>query len=264
MIVWLNGTLIAEPRLDPSDRGFTLGDGLFETIRIVKGHPRHLGQHLDRLVQGCRVLRMPLPYDADTIGQGIVDLLAALGLTEATLRLTLTRGPAPRGLLPPAQPTPTLLMSAAAAAPPAGPTRLIVATVTRRNEHSPLSRLKSLNYLDNILARQEAADRGADDALLLNGQGRVTDTTIATLFARIDGQVVTPPVAEGVLPGIGRSLVLAAGIGSEREIPLDDLRRAKAIVLVNSLGVRPVIALDGESVVSCEALVAALRTACEG
>jgi len=264
MVVWLNGTLVAEPTLDPSDRGWTLGDGLFETIRIERGHPRHLDLHLDRLFHGCRVLRVPPPYDTETIRQGIADLLVAADLAEATLRLTLSRGPAPRGLLPPARPTPTVLMSLAPALPPPGPARLIVATVTRRNEHSPLSRLKSLNYLDNILARQEAADRGADDALLLNSQGRAADTTIATLFAVIDGKIVTPPVAEGALPGIGRHLALAAGIGSERPVSLDDLRRARAIALVNSLSVRPVIALDGASVAACDALTTALRRGLEG
>jgi len=264
MVVWLNGTLTADPVLDPADRGFTLGDGLFETIRVTQGQPRQLERHLARLAEGCRVLRLPLPYDAAAIRQAIADLLAESGLTEATLRLTLTRGPAPRGLLPPAHPTPTLLIGIAPAPPPPGPARLIVATGTRRNEHSPLSRLKSLNYLDNILARQEAADRDADDAVLLNSQGRVADTTIACLFARIDGAIVTPPLAEGALPGIGRHLVLAAGIGTERPIPADELRRAWAIVLVNSLGARPVIALDGAAIAPCDALTTAVRRALDG
>lgn len=264
MVVWLNGTLVAEPALDPADRGFTLGDGLFETIRVTQGQPRHLDRHLARLTEGCRVLRLPLPYDGAAIGQAITDLLGAADLTEATLRLTLTRGPAPRGVLPPARPTPTLLISIAPAPPPLGPARLIVATVTRRNEHSPLSRLKSLNYLDNILARQEAADRGADDSVLLNSQGRIADTTIACLFAQIGGTIVTPPVTEGALPGIGRSLALAAGVGIERPILPDELRRARAIVLVNSLGVRPVIALDETAIAPCDALTAAVRRGLEG
>lgn len=259
MVMWLNGTLVADPALDPADRGFTLGDGLFETIRIDRGRPCHLGLHLARLAEGCRVLRLPLPYDPAAIGQAVADLLQATGLTEATLRLTLTRGPAPRGLLPPARPAPTLLIGVAPAPPPPGTARLIVATGTRRNEHSPLSRLKSLNYLDNILARQEADDGNADDAVLLNSQGRVADTTIACLFAQIDTTIVTPPVAEGALPGIGRHLVLRAGIGIERPIWPDELRRARAIVLVNSLGVRPVIALDDAAITRCDALTAAAR-----
>jgi branched-chain amino acid aminotransferase len=172
-------------------------------------------------------------------------LLAACGLMEASLRLTVTRGPAPRGVLPPSSPSPTVLMTAVPAGASPGTALIAVASVTRRNEHSPLSRIKSLNYLDSILARREAADHGADDAVLLNTQGRVAETTTANLFAVIDGVVVTPPVAEGALPGIARRLVLEALEVIERPLLLQELYRAEEIVLTNSLGVRPVAAVDG-------------------
>jgi branched-chain amino acid aminotransferase len=245
MVAWLNGALVDEARIDPADRGFTLGDGVFETIRVIGGRPRHLARHFERLHDGAGVLGFAVPHDETSLAHALDGLLAACGLTEATLRMTVTRGPAPRGVLPPASPGPTVLVTAAPAGTPVGPARLAVASVTRRNEFSPLSRIKSLNYLDNILARQEAADLGADDAVLLNTKGRVAETTIANLFAVIDGVVVTPPVAEGALPGIARSLVLKALDVVERPLAVQELYRAREIVLTNSLGVRPVASVDG-------------------
>jgi branched-chain amino acid aminotransferase len=140
---------------------------------------------------------------------------------------------------------PSLLVTAGPAAAQAGPARLVLATVTRRNEWSPLARLKSLNYLDNILARQEAAACGADDAVLLNTAGRVAETSIANLFAVLDDALVTPPVADGALPGILRGLVIERLGAVARPLDPEDLTRARAIVLTNSLGARPVASLPG-------------------
>lgn len=260
MLSWLNGALVADPRLDPADRGFTLGDGLFETIRLAGGRPCHLARHLARLAAGCHVLDLPLPYDAATLAAAMAGLARAQDLDAGVLRLTLSRGPGPRGLLPPATLHPTLLLTLAPPAPPPGPARLVIATVTRRNEHSPLARIKSLNYLDNLLARQEAARRGADDALLLNGQGRAADSAIATLLVRLDGRIVTPPVADGALPGIARALALEAGLAEEAPLTPADLARADAAVLANSLGVRAVVSLDDRPLAPCDALVRALAT----
>lgn len=257
---WLNGEWVEAPRLDSSDRGFTLGDGLFETIRLAEGRPRHLPRHLARLVEGSRVLDLPLPAAIFALEAVIVDLARRNDQTDGVVRLTLSRGPAPRGLLPPAEPRPTLLLTLAPPPPPPGPARLVIATVTRRNEFSPLARLKTLNYLDNLLARQEAARRGADDALLLNGQGRAADTTIATLFVRLGGRVLTPPVSEGALPGVARALALEAGLAEEQSLTVADLAQAEAIVLANSLGARPVIALNDRPVFPCDALTCALVT----
>ncbi|MDA8231009.1 MAG: aminotransferase class IV [Magnetospirillum sp.] len=249
MTVWLNGALAgAEARIDPADRGFTLGDGVFETIRVQGGVPRHLGRHLERLRAGTERLGFRVGYDDAALADGMLALLAAEGLTDAALRLTVTRGPAPRGLLPPAHPTPTVLMGAAPLPALPAELRAVIAAVTRRNEHSPLARIKALGYLDNILARQEAAERGADDAILLNTAGRVAETTIANLFVRLGDTVATPPVEEGALPGIARGRVLAALGVAERPLAAADLAAADEIVLTNSLGLRAVVVLDGETV----------------
>jgi Branched-chain amino acid aminotransferase/4-amino-4-deoxychorismate lyase len=97
MTVWLNGALVRDARIDPADRGFTLGDGVFETIRAAGGAPRHLDRHLRRLRAGLDVLGFTLALDDRALAEAMASLLAADGLADASLRLTVTRGPAPRG-----------------------------------------------------------------------------------------------------------------------------------------------------------------------
>ncbi|MDR6774261.1 aminotransferase class IV [Azospirillum sp. BE72] len=247
MTIWLNGQLMpaAEARIDPADRGFTLGDGLFETIRIKDGAPRHLPRHLARLTAGAALLRLPLPYDTATLSEAMAALIGATGLQDGVLRLTLSRGTGARGVLPPPDARPTVMMTVAPAANMTAPVAAVIARSTRRNEHSPLSRLKSLNYLDSILARQEAAERGADEALLLNGAGRLAESSIANLFLSVGGRLLTPPVADGALPGIRRALILERHGAEESPLTPDDLARADEAILTNSLGLRPLLSVDG-------------------
>ncbi|AIB15500.1 2-keto-4-methylthiobutyrate aminotransferase (plasmid) [Azospirillum argentinense] len=246
-VVWLNGRLLSaeEARIDPADRGFTLGDGLFETIRVAGGTACHLDRHLARLADSAALLGLPLPHDAAALAAAEA-LIAAQGCVEGVLRITLTRGTGARGVLPPVDAVPTLLMTLAPAPPPAGPVEAVIARVTRRNEHSPLSRVKSLNYLDSILARQEAATRGAGEALLLNSAGRLAESSVANLFIVRDGRLLTPPVTEGALPGIRRALILERGDASEAPLSVADLLGAGEAFLTNSLGVRPLLRVDGQ------------------
>lgn len=245
MILWLNGALCpaADARIDPGDRGFTLGDGVFETIAVQGGRPRHLPRHLARLRAGLALLDIPEP--PVPIVEAMAAVLSANGLADAVLRLTVSRGRGPRGVLPQGVMTPTVLITAGAWPAASGAARLVIAQGTRRNEFSPLSRIKSLNYLDNILARQEAAARGADDALLLNTLGHVAEATAANLFLRLDGTLVTPPLGDGALPGIARSLLLAHAGAEERRLSPADLARADSGFLSNSLGLRPIAAIEG-------------------
>ena len=247
MLIHLNGALVsaAEARVDPADRGLTLGDGLFETIRARGGRPLRLAAHCARLRAGAEVLDLPVPISDEALGRALEETLKANAVTDGVLRLTLTRGPGPRGLLPPPQPRPTLLITAAAEASSPSPIRAVIATTTRRNEHSPLSRCKCINYLDNILARQEAAKRGAEDALLLNTAGRLAGATTANLFLVIDGVVVTPPVADGALPGVMRAEVVKAAGAEERSLKPEDLASASEAFITNCLGIRAVVSVDG-------------------
>jgi branched-chain amino acid aminotransferase len=250
----LNGKILdaATARIDPSDRGLTLGDGLFETIALRKGKLRRLPAHLARLRLGCAVLGISLNYDDPGLDSLMARVAEANQMADGVLRVTVTRGPGARGLVPAPDAKPTVLVTAAPAPPHPAPARVIVATVTRRNEHSPLSRIKSLNALDNILARNEAVQAGADDALLLNTQGRLAESTVANVFLLVDGGLITPPVEDGAMPGVARADVIRLAKAEERPVTGELLARASEIFLSNALGIRPVIQIgetpvgDGE------------------
>lgn len=246
-IVWLNGALLpaGNARIDPTDRGFTLGDGVFETMRAEAGLPLHASLHFARLRAGAAMLGINVPWSDDELLDAVRHVAHANDLVAAALRVTLTRGPAPRGVLPAPNGAPTLLITAGPlpALPP--PARVIVSALTRRNEHSPLSRIKSLNYLDSILARQEAQTAGADDALLLNGRGDLAEATSSNVFLRLEGKWVTPRIADGALPGVARHLLLHAGFAVEACISADSLGRAEMGFMTNSLARRDIGSLDG-------------------
>jgi len=243
-VIFLNGKLLdpAEARIDPADRGFLLGDGLFETLRAYRGRPFRLAAHLARLRAGAEVLGIPVPMTDAAIADAVSAVLRANGLAEsdASIRVTLTRGAGPRGLLPPPEPTPTLMITAAAyTAPEARPRRAAIASI-RRNDRSPAARLKTLGYLDNVLALREAAARGFEEVILLNTKDRVASGSHGNLFLVIDGALRTPPPEEGLLPGITRALILdlARDLGvPARAIPIEagDLARAEEAFLTNSL-----------------------------
>jgi branched-chain amino acid aminotransferase len=246
-VMWLNGALLdaSVARIDPADRGFTLGDGVFETIRAVGGVPAHVARHFARMRNGAGVLGIAVPFGDDALFDALCSVLRENAMPDAALRLTLTRGPAARGVLPVGDGRPTVLISAGALPGVLAPARVIVAQRTRRNEFSPLSRIKSLNYLDNVLARQEAAEAGADDALLLNTRGDLAEATAANVLLCVDGRWMTPPEEDGALPGISRERVLEAGVALARRISLQDLKQARSIFLINSLGLRHIAVLDG-------------------
>ncbi len=247
---------VGELVLNPLDRGFTLGDGLFETLRVRGDTVLGIERHLFRLRVGAAVLGLsPLPKDKD-LKDAITKTLTANGLTEAAVRLTISRGvPKRRGLLPEPEPNPSMVIHAE---PFTGyPAELYdrgaraVISGIRRNEHSPLARVKSLNYLDNVLARREAEARGVDDALLLNTAGDLACASAANLFLLLHGALVTPSVASGALPGTVRELVtaeLAPPIGLkvvERVVRPEELRAAHEVFLTNALmGIVPLTVVD--------------------
>jgi branched-chain amino acid aminotransferase len=254
---WFNGKLIdgAIP-LDPFDRGLTLGDGVFETIAVFNGKPAYLAAHLDRLVHGGRVLGINVPRTF--IANGTGQLLAGHGRENGILRITITRGSGVRGLAGAgAAPTALITLTPWQKGTLNAPVRLATSSI-RRNEHSPLSSLKTLSYAGNILAARDAAAVGADDALLLNTSGRIASSTISNLFAIWGSTLATPSSTEGVLPGIIRARILAlakiAGLAAEeRPISPAELLSADAVFLTNSLRlIRPVTSLDGKPLSSSE------------
>jgi branched-chain amino acid aminotransferase len=254
----INGRLVAsgEVHISALDRGFALSDGIFETIRVSAGKPFRLARHLARMQYGAGVLQLPLVVSEADLGSAIDRVLRANALSEAVVRVTVSRGvPSERGLLPPPVPSPTVVIQAARfldlpAERVANGYRVATSEI-RRNEYSPTSRIKACNYLDNVLARIAAHDQGADDALLLNTSGYVACCSSSNVFILQDGVVRTPSLGCGVLCGITRELlkevVAARGLGwEETELTMTDLTSADEAFLSNSVaGVVAVTALDG-------------------
>jgi len=251
--VWFNGAFLdaQDAHLSIADRGFTLADGIFETLLGIGERPVWLAEHLSRLRDGASQLGLHLAFDDQALEAAVIELLRRNGFARSALRITLTRGlAAKRGLWVDDPSSPTLLITCAPSVA-SGPQRVVIARTTRRNEHSPLSRIKSLNYGDNILARREALARGATDALMLNGQGHVVCATVGNLFARIGGQWITPPVSDGILPGIARGKILSRMDVKQVSLSESDLRAADAAFISNSLGSVDVGEVDGEKLTPC-------------
>lgn len=246
------------------DRGLLLGDGLFETVLALDGKLVGLAAHLDRMAAGCAVMGLP-PLDRPLAERLMEQALAGVAAPRAAVRLTLTAGSGGRGLDRPDTPEPRLFASASVSPLPPGPARLITSSV-RRNEGSPAARLKTLAYLDSVLARREARERGGDEALMLNSSGEAACAAAANVFWVSQGQLFTPALECGVLAGTMRARVLAAagrlGVAvAEVHAPVEALRGAEAIFLTNSLmGVRAVSRLD-EMEFGPSALVAQLAAA---
>ena len=224
MRVWQDGRIVMpeEAHVSIADRGLLLGDGLFETMAVHNAQVFDLDAHLERLASGLGVLGFVQAVDLPKLRSGIARYIAAEEASCAVLRVTVTRGAGPRGLAPPEAPRPTIFMTLSPMpAVRKTPLSLHIATVTRRNEHSALSRIKALPYLDNVLALSEARAQGADDALLLNTRGTIACASVANVFVIREGRLETPPVSDGALPGTMRALVLSpgerGGVGAGRE-----------------------------------------------
>lgn len=244
-----------------NDRGLLLGDGLFETLLATDGDLPHLAAHLDRMAAGCAVL--DLPFDRVEAERRVRD--AAPGEGRFAIRLTLTAGSGGRGLDRPDVVLPRLFATAAPSAPVATPATAIVAA-TRRNEGSPAARLKTLSYLDNVLARSEASAAGVDEAVMLNNRGQLACAGAANLFWIEDGRLFTPALDCGVLAGITRARLLELAAVEEIAVGIEALARAEAVFLTNSLiGVRALSRLVsplGELTFAPHPLVERLATAC--
>jgi branched-chain amino acid aminotransferase group I len=254
--VFVNGELVEEAaaRVPALDRGLLYGYGLFETMRSYGGHVFRLEQHHHRLCEGAALLALEVPISLPALGEAIAAVLQRNGLTDASLRLTLTAGPSEAA--EPSNAQVVLFAGESTEYPEALYERGMAAVISpiRRNETSPLSRVKSLNYLDNLLAREEARRRGADESLLLNSQGFVAEGSASNVFVVRNGALLTPSVQSGALPGITRQVVLelAAEVGlevKEIEVELEALFEATEAFLTSSLKeVMPLTRLDGRAV----------------
>jgi branched-chain amino acid aminotransferase len=256
-VFWYDGQLSEEPLhpFDLTDRGLTLGDGLFDTSLARHGKIFRRDAHLNRFKVGAAALS--IPFEMNEAARALDALAASVG--DGAVRLTLTRGGGARGLRIPDHPKPVLFGTASE-----GRGELIFAsfrlsaTSIKRNETSPSSRIKTLAYLDAILANREAQAKGADEALFENGSGTVACASTGNLFALFGTRLVTPPLADGALAGIMRALVLehakAAGLEPvEESLPLSEWLKADAVFMTNSLRLlAPCQAIDAHRFVSIE------------
>ncbi len=258
-IVWHDGQIFApeEARCSCLDRGRLYGDGLFETMRAYHSRIFRLPAHMARLTASADRIHLALPMTSDDLQTAVQKTLRESALASAYLRLTVTRGVGGRpSQLDASRPSVTVWVR-----PFSGyPVELYetgmsaVLAQTRRNEHSPLSTLKTLNYLDNLLARAAAQRGGADEAILLNTSGELAEAAASNLFIVADGCVLTPPVEAGILPGITRACVLelcgAEGISiHEQPLELHQLPAAEEAFLTNSLmQIMPLTSFAGKAI----------------
>lgn len=254
--VWINGSTVPEADATVSvfDRSFLYGDGLFETIRVYRGSPFRWTQHLERLQAGADALGIRLPFTVSELTEAAGHLIQENSATEAVLRLTLSRGVGPRGYSPRGADRPLLIMTlhpAPTTNPASSAGWTLITSRFRLPAGDSLATFKTANKLIQVLARAEAEERGADEALLLNTDGNIAEAAASNLFWIEGDEVCTPPLVAGALAGVTRAFVLELcrdlGLETrERTGPGEHLLAADGVFLtLSSLGIVPATHLDG-------------------
>ena len=220
--------LTADTRIDLARSGARHGAGLFETIRIRNGRAVRLEAHLQRLAHGAAFLGMDHPPELHEVEDHLTRHTNAEQLASGVLRLLAVDQE---------------LMVSLAPWEPQRPARIDIVLGHRvaRRSTNPLTRFKTMAYLENLLLTREAEDRALYEVVALNESGRLTDGGRTNLFLVTGDEILTPPVQEGALPGVARNALLAAGLGREAVLDVEDLKRADAVFLTNAIhGVIPV------------------------
>ena len=253
--VWVDGALVEREHATVSidDLGFLYGAGCFETMRAYGGVVFRMEQHFARLERGFAGLGLAAPSRVG-MREAIEATLAANGLStggggDARIRLTATpgRGAGRPDLRTAEQPTVIVVAEDAPAAPP--PARIVVAS-QRVDPGRPLATAKATSYLVSLLALAEARAAGGDEALLLDPAGAVAEAATSNVFLVTDGQLVTPQLASGALPGVTRAAVIecASNLGiplREERVPREAVERADEVFVTNSIvGIRPVASVS--------------------
>lgn len=251
-LVWVDGAVVpaSQAAVSPFDHGVTVGDGVFETAKVVTGpdglrHAFALGRHLARLRRSAAGLGLEVPVDDDTL-RGAVRALLDANPDDGRLRITVTGGHGPLGSGRGDGP-PTVLV-ASAPVPAWGGSAAVVTVPWRRNEHSPVAGLKTTSYAENVVALRAAHDAGADEAIFANTAGALCEGTGSNIFVVHDGELVTPPLTAGCLAGIVRELVLEVTDAVERDLPIEVLAEVPEAFLTSSTrDVQPIDAIDGRA-----------------
>lgn len=263
-VCWLDGRLVppGEARISVFDHGLLYGDGVFEGIRFYRRRPFKLRAHLERLFDSARAIALDLPFGPEAVAAAVAETVAAFPDEDGYLRVVATRGVGALGIDPKNCTRPSLFIIADELTMVPGPVReqgarLIIAATRRLPPDGLDPRIKSLNYLNHILARIEANQAGADEAILLNGAGRVAEGTADNVFIVRHGRLLTPPTVEGALAGITRETVLElagqAGIPAlETALAPYDLYTADECFLTGTgAELIPVAEVDGRRMTAC-------------
>jgi branched-chain amino acid aminotransferase len=244
MIVFLNGQFLEEASAQISvlDRGFLYGDGLFETLLITRGIPFRWAAHYRRLEQGAAYLRLEIPTNDHELRDRALELIERNQMREAVLRITVSRGIGPRGYSPRGADRPTMVMTLHAAPDwdrPEPPCWHVIVATPRLPAGDLLARFKTCNKLAQVLARAEAEERGAHEAMLLNSNGCVAEGATSNVFWFEGEQICTPPLTAGILAGVTRGVLTeiceAAGLEvHETEIEPVALQNSDGVFLTLS------------------------------
>lgn len=258
MIVFLDGQFVPEHEANVSvfDRSFMYGDGLFETLRLVRGQPFRWGEHMARLEDGARELGISLPYPVGRLRRTARELSEINEMPDAILRVHVSRGTGRRGYSPRGANHPRVVLSIhpgpdpAAAGAAADPGWNVITAGTRVYSADRLARIKSASRLWSVAARMEADRLGVDEALVLNENGRVVEATGANVFWLENGVVFTPPLSAGALPGITRAVVIerCAAVSApvrEEMASVERLHQSQGVFLtLTSFGIVTIRRLD--------------------
>ena len=258
-MLWVNGERVAADarHISALDRGFTMADGLFETMPARRGTIFRAARHLERLHDGARILRIAPPAHTERwLGEAV--RIAAMDLDDAAVRLTLSRGVGAPGLAPSAGSTPTVAIAVHPL--PTFPASLYehglsaLTATARRNERGATAGVKSLAYTEAIIALAQAHGAGADEAIFLDTEGHVSEASASNIFLCEEGTLITPALSCGSLPGITRAAVmeLAPALGlavEERAVAPRELTVASEAFLTSSLrGIAPLVRIDRHAV----------------
>jgi branched-chain amino acid aminotransferase len=258
-MVWLDGSILdaAEAKVSVFDHGLTVGDGVFETIKLIGGRPFALRRHIERLHRSARGLGLDVPLGDARLRDAIDDLLAAAPAGDVgRLRLTVTGGVAPPGS---GRGTsgPTLIM-AVAPLEPWEPDTVAITVPWPRNERSAVTGLKTTSYAENVVALAEARRVGATEAIMANLAGNLCEGTGTNVFVVRGGVLSTPPLLAGCLAGVTRALLLEElPDADEDNLPVAALPEADEVLLTSSTrDVQPLRVLDGRELPGADGPVA--------
>jgi branched-chain amino acid aminotransferase len=237
MKVWVDGAVVEadQARVSVFDHGLTVGDGVFETAKVVDGVPFALTRHLDRLASSASGLGLTPPDDGalrDAVGAALAANADAVAAGPLRLRITLTGGTSPLGS-DRGQAGPTLVVALAPLTAWA-PTAKVVVVPWTRNERAATAGLKTTSYADNVVALAHAKAHGGTEAVLANSAGMLCEGTGSNVFLVLAGELVTPPLSSGCLAGVTRALVLEWTGAVERDVPLGALLEADEVFLTSS------------------------------